>query len=74
MNEVIFDARNSFHGCIPGIHEILRRQGLIEGRWCLNEKEELSPEQMEEIDRIYEMYPQNTDDAFVKEFLEKDKK
>ena len=74
MNEVIFDARNSFHGCIPGIHEILRRQGLIEGRWCLNEKEELSPEQMEEIDRIYKMYPQNTDDAFVKEFLEKDKK
>lgn len=74
MNEVIFDARNSFHGCIPGIHEVLRRQGLIEGRWCLNDKEELSPGQMEEINRIYEMYPQNTDDAFVKEFLEKDKK
>jgi hypothetical protein len=74
MNEVIFDARNSFHGCIPGIHEVLRRQGLIEGRWCLNAKEELSPGQMEEIDRIYTMYPQNMDDAFVKEFLEKDKK
>ena len=74
MNEVIFDARNTFHGCIPGIHEVLRRQGLIEGRWCLNAREELSPGQMEEIDRIYAMYPQNTDDAFVKGFLEKDKK
>ena len=74
MNEVIFDARNSFHGCIPGIHEVLRRQGLLEGRWCLNPKEELSNGQTEEIDRIYKMYPQNTDDAFVKEFLEKDKK
>jgi hypothetical protein len=74
MNEVIFDARNSFHGCIPGIHEILRRQGLIEGRWCLNTKEELSAGQMEEIDRIYTMYPQNNDDVFVKEFLERDKK
>ena len=74
MNEVIFDVRNSFHGCIPGIHEVLRRQGLIEGRWCLNADEELSPGQMEEIDRIYKMYPQNMDDAFVKEFLEKDKK
>ena len=53
MNEVIFDARNSFHGCIPGIHEVLRRQGLLEGRWCLNPKEELSDGQSEEIDRIY---------------------
>lgn len=74
MNEVIFDAGNSFRGCIPGIHEVLRRQGLLEGRWCLNPQEEVSPGQMEEIDRIYEMYTQNTDDAFVKEFLEKDKK
>jgi hypothetical protein len=74
MNEVIFDARNSFHGCIPGINEVLRRQGLIEGRWCINANKELSPGQMEEIDRIYKMYPQNTDDVFVKEFLEKDKK
>ena len=74
MNAAIFDARNSFHGCIPGIHEVLRRQGLLEGRWCLNPREELSPGQMEEIIRIYKMYPYNTDDAFVKEFLEKDKK
>ena len=74
MNEVIFDARNSFHGCIPGIHEVLRRQGLLEGRWCLNPNEKLSNGQLEEIDRIYKMYPHNTDDDFVKEFLEKDKK
>ena len=46
----------------------------MEGRWCLNPEEELSNGQTEEIDRIYKMYPQNTDDAFVKEFLEKDKK
>jgi hypothetical protein len=72
MNEVIFDARNAFHGCIPGIHEVLRRQGLVEGRWCLNPQEEVSSGQMEEIDRIYEMYHHHTDDAFVKAFLEKD--
>lgn len=69
-NAVIFDAANNFHGCIPGIHEILRRQGLLEGRWCLNTEETLSPAQMEEIDRIYESYPHLHDDAFVKRFLE----
>jgi hypothetical protein len=74
MNEVIFDARNSFHGCIPGIHEVLRRQGLLEGRWCLNPKEELSNGQMEEIDRIYKEYPELTDDEFVQLFLAEDKK
>ncbi len=74
MNEVIFDARNSFHGCIPGIHEVLRRQGLVEGRWCLNPKEELSTGQMEEIDRIYKQYPEFTDDEFVQQFLAEDKK
>ena len=74
MNAAIFDAANSFHGCIPGIHEVLRRQGLLEGRWCLNPDEELSVGQMEEIDRVYKMYPQNTDDAFVRDFLEKDNK
>jgi hypothetical protein len=74
MNAVIFDAKNSFHGCIPGIHEILRRQGLLAGRWCLNPKEELSDGQMEEIDRIYKSYPSYNDDEFVKKFLEADKK
>lgn len=68
-NAVIFDEKNNFHGCIPGIHEILRRQQLLEGRWCLNPDEELSPGQMEEIDRIYSSYPHLNDDAFVREFL-----
>lgn len=73
MNAVIFDAANNFHGCIPGIHEILRRQGLLEGRWCLNPDERLSPGQMEEIDRICEQYSELTDDVFVKEFIAKQK-
>jgi hypothetical protein len=73
MNEVIFDARNSFQGCIPGILEVLRRQGLIEGRWCLNPNEEVSAGQLEEIDRIYKMYQHLTDDIFVREFIESDK-
>lgn len=68
-NAVIFDEKNKFHGCIPGIHEILRRQQLLEGRWCLNPHEELSPGQMEEIDRIYASYPHLNDDAFVRDFL-----
>lgn len=68
-NAVIFDAENEFHGCIPGIHEILRRQGLLEGRWCLNPQEELSPGQMEEIDRIYAAYPHLNDDGFVRAYL-----
>jgi hypothetical protein len=74
MNAVIFDSKNSFKGCIPGIHEVLRRQGLLEGRWCLDREEELSSGQMEEIDRIYKSYPHLTDDVFVKEFLEGDRK
>ena len=67
MNAVIFDAKNAFHGCIPGIHEILRRQGLLAGRWCLNPEEELSAGQMEEIDRIYASYPSWNDDEFVRQ-------
>jgi dihydrodipicolinate synthase/N-acetylneuraminate lyase len=74
MNAVIFDAKNSFHGCIPGIHEVLRRQGLLEGIWCLNPNEKLSPGQLEEIDRIYKDYPELTDDNFVKQFLDKELK
>ena len=68
-NAAIFDAAHNFHGCIPGIHEILRRQGLLEGRWCLNPEEELSLGQMEEIDRIHAAYPDQNDDEFVKEHL-----
>ena len=69
MNAAIFDAKNSFRGCIAGIHEVLRRQGLLEGIWCLNPAEKFSPGQVEEIDRICDQYPQFTDDDFVKQFL-----
>nr|WP_214460616.1 dihydrodipicolinate synthase family protein [Flavihumibacter fluvii] len=69
VNAVLFDAKNEFHGCIPGIHEVLRRQGLLQGRYCLNKAEELSPGQMEEIDRVYASYPAFNDDAFVQQFL-----
>lgn len=71
MNAAIFDVSNSFHGCIPGIHEILRRQGLLKGIWCLNPQEQLSPGQVHEIDRVTNSYPEFTDDAFVKSFLER---
>lgn len=64
-NAAFFDPAHGFEGCIPGIHEVLRRQGLLEGRWCLNPHEELSPGQMEEIDRVYRDYPHLNDDEFV---------
>lgn len=69
-NAAFFDPAHQFHGCIPGIHEVLRRQGLLEGTWCLNPKETLSPGQSEEIDRVYRDYPHLNDDEFVKEHLE----
>ncbi len=69
-NAVIFDAAHGFAGCVPGIHEILRRQGLLEGRWCLDPAEDLSPGQAEELDRIAEGYPHLTDDAFVRSHLD----
>ena len=64
-NAALFDAANGFAGCIPGIHEILRRQGLLAGRWCLNPNEDLSPGQMAEIDRVCRAYPHLQDDEFV---------
>jgi hypothetical protein len=64
-NAVIFDAAHNFHGCIPGIHEVLRRQGLLENLVTLDERETLSPGQAEEIDRIYRAYPHLNDDEFV---------
>lgn len=70
-NAAFFDPAHHFEGCIPGIHEVLRRQGLLAGRWCLNPNEELSPGQMEEIDRVYRDYPHLNDDAFVKQNLSK---
>jgi hypothetical protein len=66
-NAAFFDAANGFAGCIAGLHEVLRRQGLLEGIWCLDPKETLSPGQKEEIDRVYAAYPHLNDDAFVAE-------
>lgn len=66
-NAAFFDAANGFAGCIAGLHEILRRQGLLEGLWCLDEHETLSPGQLEEIDRVYAAYPHLNDDSFVTE-------
>jgi dihydrodipicolinate synthase/N-acetylneuraminate lyase len=69
-NAALFDARNAFAGCIAGIHEVLRRQGLLAGRWCLDPHEDLSPGQMEEIERVLAAYPRLADDAFVAENLD----
>lgn len=72
VNAAMFDPANYFHGCIPGIHEILHRQGLLNGIWCLNANEKLSVGQNEEINRVYAAYPHLNDDGFVKEFLAQD--
>jgi dihydrodipicolinate synthase/N-acetylneuraminate lyase len=64
-NAAIFDTANTFAGCVPGIHEILRRQGLLEGTWCLDPRETLSPGQAREIDRVYRDYSFLADDDFV---------
>lgn len=69
-NAALFDAANQFAGCIPGIHELLRRQGLLESTRCLRANETLSPGQSEAIDRIYQAYPHLNDDAFVAEHLD----
>jgi dihydrodipicolinate synthase/N-acetylneuraminate lyase len=70
-NGAIFDARHGFAGCIPGIHEVLRRQGLLRGVWCLDPRERLSPGQSEEIDRVLRTYPELADDEFVAEHLDR---
>jgi len=70
-NAAIFDAANGFAGCIPGIHEVLRRQGLLRGTWCLDPHERLSPGQADEIDRVMREHPELTDDRFVHERLER---
>jgi dihydrodipicolinate synthase/N-acetylneuraminate lyase len=71
MNAVLFDAANGFHGCIPGIHEVLRRQGLLENILTLDPNEKLSPGQAEELDRVCAAYPHLIDDQFVKQNLQK---
>jgi Dihydrodipicolinate synthetase family len=68
-NSVIFDVAHDFAGCIPGCHEILRRQGLMRTAHCLDPNEVLSPDQAAEIDRLYATYPEFTDDAFVSDNL-----
>lgn len=68
-NAAFFDPAHNFRGCIPGIHEVLRRQGLMNGVWCLNPGEVLSEGQYGEISRVYEAYPELNDDKFVESFL-----
>jgi dihydrodipicolinate synthase/N-acetylneuraminate lyase len=69
-NAAFFDVANHFAGCIAGLHEVLRRQGLLEGIWCLDPHETLSPGQGEEIDRVYRNYPHLNDDYFVRANLD----
>jgi hypothetical protein len=64
-NSALFDVAHDFHGCIAGCHEVLRRQGLLEGIWCLDRSEGLSPGQASELDRVCSDYPHLIDDAFV---------
>jgi hypothetical protein len=70
-NAAIFDAANHFVGCVPGVHEVLRRQGLLEGTWCLNPDETLSEGQAAEIDRVCRAYPNMFDDSFVAQNLDR---
>ncbi|GLR17358.1 dihydrodipicolinate synthase family protein [Portibacter lacus] len=69
-NAAFFDSANNFKGCIAGIHEVLRRQGLLKGIWCLDEAEKLSIGQFEEITRVYHDYPHLNDDDFVRDNIE----
>jgi hypothetical protein len=64
-NAAVFDAAHRFRGCIAGIHEVLRRQGLLAGTWCLDDDETLSPGQREEIDRVLAAYPHLHDDTLA---------
>lgn len=73
MNAAIFDPAHAFHGCIPGIHEVLKRQGLLKGTWCLNPNEQLSDGQADEITRVCKAYPSLVDDEFVTDFLKLNK-
>jgi hypothetical protein len=70
-NAAFFDASHNFAGCIAGLHEVLRRQGLLNGVWCLDSGEGLSPGQSQEIDRVYTAYPHLNDDDFVRTHLDR---
>jgi hypothetical protein len=69
-NAAFFDSANHFAGCIAGLHEVLRRQGLLKGIWCLDPNESLSRGQLQEIDRVYDAYPHLNDDEFVRRNLD----
>jgi hypothetical protein len=70
-NAAFFDAANGFKGVVPGIHEVLRRQGIFAGTWCLDPNELLSPGQEDEIGRVWAAYPHLSDDSFVAQNLER---
>jgi len=70
-NSAFFDVIHDFHGCIAGCHEVLRRQGLLDGIWCLDPAEGLSPGQIEEIDRVCNEHADLSDDDFVGANLDK---
>jgi hypothetical protein len=70
-NSAFFDVANNFHGCIAGCHEVLRRQGLLEGIWCLDPQEGLGAGQAQAIDRVYAHHGDLADDAFVSENLQR---
>ncbi|MCK2025891.1 dihydrodipicolinate synthase family protein [Microbacterium sp. SSW1-47] len=70
VNQAVFDPGNDFHGVIAGVHEMLRQQGLLDGTWCLDPAEGLSPGQAEEIARVRRAYPALNDDAFIAAHLE----
>jgi dihydrodipicolinate synthase/N-acetylneuraminate lyase len=70
-NSAFFDVAHNFAGCIPGCHEVLRRQGLLAGTWCLDPQEKLSPGQAEEIDRVYRDHADLADDDFVRANLQR---
>jgi dihydrodipicolinate synthase/N-acetylneuraminate lyase len=70
-NAALFDAANRYAGCIPGIHEALRRQGLLAHSTCLDPTEALSPGQLQDIDRVHDAYPHLRDDGFVAENLDR---
>lgn len=69
-NAALFDPAHGFAGCIAGVHEVLRRQGLLAGTWCLDPHETLSPGQADEIDRVLRLHPWLSDDEFVAAHLE----
>jgi hypothetical protein len=70
-NAAFFDVANNFHGCIAGCHEVLRRQGLLEGIWCLDPEEGLGAGQAGQIDRVYAQHADLADDGFVRDNLQR---